>query len=192
MRNSTVGTIKASIDVKRRVCDDDVLLEKIKDCEIKCLESINSGGKIIFCGNGGSFADAQHLSGEFVSRFMFDRKPLASIVLGANSSTITAIGNDYGYDKVFSRELSSVAGPKDVFIPITTSGESSNIVSAVKTANEIGIVTIALTGRSGGQLIDLCDCICVPSDSTPRIQECHILIGHIICEHVEAKKKKKN
>ena len=92
------------------------MLEKIKDCETKCLESLNSGGKIIFCGNGGSFADAQHLSGEFVSRFMFDREPLASIVLGANSSTITAIGNDYGYEKVFSRELNSVAGPQDVFI----------------------------------------------------------------------------
>lgn len=177
--------IQESIEVKKALINDSALLNKIENLALACLGSIRSGGKIIFAGNGGSFADAQHLSAEFTSRFMFDRAPLASLVLGANNSAISAIGNDYGFEQVFARELNAVANSQDIFIPISTSGNSKNIITAVETAKSIGLSTIALTGLSGGSLFDLCDCICVPSDETARIQECHILIGHIICGYVE-------
>jgi D-sedoheptulose 7-phosphate isomerase len=118
---------------------------------------------------------------EFISRFMFDRAPLASLVLGANNSAISAIGNDYGYDQVFARELQGVARPGDVFIPITTSGNSCNILVAVEQARKQGLTTVAFTGEGGGKLAPLCDCLCVPSRETARIQECHIMIGHIVC-----------
>jgi D-sedoheptulose 7-phosphate isomerase len=146
---------------------------------------LQAGGKVIFAGNGGSFADAQHLSAEFISRFMFDRAPLASLVLGANNSAISAIGNDYGYEQVFARELKGMARPADVFIPITTSGNSRNILAAVDEAKRQGLVTLALTGAGGGKLAGLCDFLCVPSRDTARIQECHIMIGHIVCGLVE-------
>jgi D-sedoheptulose 7-phosphate isomerase len=116
---------------------------------------------------------------------MFDRTPLASIVLGANSSAISAIANDYGYEQVFARELEGVAKSGDVFIPITTSGKSRNIVVAVELAKRQGLVTVAFTGEGGGKLPPLCDCLCVPSRETARIQECHIMIGHIVCGLVE-------
>lgn len=147
--------------------------------------ALQGKGKIIFAGNGGSFGDSQHLATEFISRFKMDRNPLPAIALGTNSSLLTAIGNDFGFDQVFSRELKAIAQPKDIFIPISTSGNSENIINAVKVALEIDITTIALTGRKGGKLSDLCQCIKVPSDNTARIQECHILIGHIICGKVE-------
>ena len=151
------------------------------------MKALQAEGKIIFAGNGGSFADAQHLSAEFTSRFLFDRAPLPSLALGTNSSAISAIGNDYGYDNVFSRELRGIAQPQDIFIGISTSGNSRNIVRAVETAQELGIPTALLTGHSGGALATLCDCLCVPSSDTARIQECHILLGHILCELVEQK-----
>jgi D-sedoheptulose 7-phosphate isomerase len=116
---------------------------------------------------------------------MFDRAPLASLVLGANNSAISAIGNDYGYDQVFSRELTGLAQPADVFIPITTSGNSPNIFLATQQANKIGLVTTALTGETGGKLSSICDCLCIPSKNTAQIQECHIMVGHIICGIVE-------
>jgi D-sedoheptulose 7-phosphate isomerase len=141
---------------------------------------------VIFAGNGGSFADAQHLSAEFTSRFLFDRAPLPSLALGTNNSAISAIGNDYGYEQVFARELQAIAKPGDVFIPITTSGNSSNVLAAVEIAQTLGISTVGWTGQSGGRLKQLCECICIPSAETARIQECHILIGHILCGLVEA------
>lgn len=179
--------INASIAVKQRVLADVTLLEKVADLANDCLAALRGGGKVIFAGNGGSFADAQHLSGEFTSRFMFERAPLASVALGTNNSAISAIGNDYGYEQVFSRELQGIGGRDDVFIAISTSGNSVNIRTAVKMANDLGIKTVALTGSSGGRLKEMCECICVPSQETPRIQECHILIGHILCGLVEAK-----
>ena len=126
--------IESSIAVKQKLLDDAAFASSIENLSVKCLNSLRNGGKIIFCGNGGSFADAQHLSAEFTSRFLFDRAPLASIVLGANNSAISAIGNDYGYDQVFAREFSGVAKKDDLFIPITTSGVSQNIIAAVETA----------------------------------------------------------
>jgi D-sedoheptulose 7-phosphate isomerase len=185
-----LSTIRAefatSIAVKQDVLDDEVLLGQIETLALQCLAALRAGGKIIFAGNGGSFADAQHLSAEFVSRFKFDRSPLASIALGTNNSVISAIGNDYGYDQVFSRELEAVAKVGDVFIGISTSGNSMNIFAAVEKAVALGINVTCLTGRSGGMLNSKCNCLHIPSDETARIQECHITIGHIICGLVEA------
>ncbi len=177
--------IVASIAVKQALLADEKLIGQIKKLAADCVQSLKSGGKVIFAGNGGSFADAQHLSAEFVSRFVFDRAPLASLVLGANNSAISAIGNDYGYEQVFARELEGVARPDDVFIPITTSGNSRNILVAVEQARKQGLITVAFTGEDGGKLAPLCDCLCIPSRETARIQECHIMIGHIICGLVE-------
>ena len=177
--------IVASIAVKQALLADEKLIGQIEKIVADCVQCLQSGGKVIFAGNGGSFADAQHLSAEFISRFMFDRAPLASLVLGANNSAISAIGNDYGYEKVFARELEGVARSGDVFIPITTSGNSRNILVAVEQARKQGVTTVALTGEGGGKLAGLCDCLCVPSRETARIQECHIMIGHIVCGLVE-------
>ena len=178
--------IEASIKVKQTLLADSVLLGELQQLAENCLTSLKAGGKIIFAGNGGSFADAQHLSAEFTSRFLFDRAPLASIVLAANNSGISAIGNDYGYEFVFARELEALARPEDVFIAISTSGNSTNILEAVKVAKARGINTVAFTGASGGKLREMCECIRIPSSETARIQECHILIGHVVCALVES------
>ena len=177
--------IAASIAVKQAVLADEKLIDQIEKLAASCVRCLQSGGKVIFAGNGGSFADAQHLSAEFISRFMFDRAPLASLVLGSNNSAISAIGNDYGYEQVFARELQGVARPGDVFIPITTSGNSRNILIAVEQASKQGLTTVAFTGEGGGKLAVLCECLCVPSRETARIQECHIVVGHIVCGLVE-------
>ena len=177
--------IVASIAVKQAVLGDENLIIQIEILAANCVQCLRSGGKIIFAGNGGSFADAQHLSAEFISRFMFDRAPLASIVLGANNSAISAIGNDYGYEQVFARELTGISKKGDVFIPISTSGNSPNILAAVKQAKQQGLVTVALTGAGSGKLASLCECLCIPSNETARVQECHIMVGHIICGLVE-------
>ena len=177
--------IVASIAVKQAVLGDENLITQIETLAANCVQCLRSGGKIIFAGNGGSFADAQHLSAEFISRFMFDRAPLASIVLGANNSAISAIGNDYGYEQVFARELTGISKKGDVFIPISTSGNSPNILAAVKQAKQLGLVTVALTGAGSGKLASLCECLCIPSNETARVQECHIMVGHIICGLVE-------
>lgn len=183
--------IGASIAVKQSVLSDQKIVDQIEALANLCLQSLRSGGKIIFAGNGGSFADAQHLSAEFTSRFLFDRAPLASLALGTNNSAISAIGNDYGYDKVFARELVGIAKPGDVFIPITTSGNSANVLAAVAAAKEMNLAAVALTGQGGGKLKGLCECICIPSTETARIQECHIMVGHILCGLVEAEYFKK-
>lgn len=173
--------IAASIAVKREILTDEKLINQIHNLALQCVQCLKGGGKIIFAGNGGSFADAQHLSAEFICKFMFDRGPLASIVLGANSSAISAISNDYGYEQVFARELKGLAKDPDLFIPISTSGNSPNILRAAEQAISQGLKPIALTGAGGGKLISLCECLCVPSTSTALIQEAHIMIGHIIC-----------
>lgn len=177
--------IAASIALRQAILANDKLIGQIEKLALDCVQCLHSGGKVIFAGNGGSFADAQHLSAEFISRFMFDRAPLASLVLGANSSAISAIGNDYGYEQVFARELQGVASSGDVFIPITTSGNSCNILVAVEQAKKQGLTTVAFTGEGGGKLATLCDCLFIPSRETARIQECHIMIGHIVCGLVE-------
>lgn len=184
--DSIKGQIQESIDVKTALLDDDLLMKKISDLAETCTAALKVGGKIIFCGNGGSFADAQHLSAEFTSRFLFDRPGLASIALGTNCSAMTAIGNDYGYDNVFSREIEAIANCDDIIVAITTSGNSANILEALKAAKKKGIPSFVFTGSGRGRLEDDADTLNVPSTDTARIQECHILIGHIVCGLVEA------
>ena len=184
-KQSLKNEIKESIEVKSLLCESEPVLNKVIEIALACLDSLKRGGKIIFCGNGGSFADAQHLSAEFTSRFLFNRPALASIALGTNNSGLTAMGNDYGYENIFSRELEALGKPEDILIGITTSGNSPNIIKGVDAAKKIGITTFILTGESGGKLKGLADCVHIPSNDTARIQECHILVGHIICGLVE-------
>lgn len=178
--------IQESIAVKQSLLQDELLLGQLEVLAGECLQCLQAGGKIIFAGNGGSFADAQHLSAEFTSRFLFDRNPLASLALGTNSSAMSAIGNDYGYEHVFARELRGIARPGDVFVGITTSGNSPNILAAIEAAEEMNMRHVAWTGQTGGKLDGVCECLKAPSQMTARIQECHITMGHILCELVEA------
>lgn len=178
--------ITASIKLKTALLEDNVLMSKVVNLADRCVISLNSGGKIIFCGNGGSFADAQHLSAEFTSRFLFDRPGLASIALGTNSSALSAIGNDYGYESVFAREIESIGKHTDMLIAITTSGNSVNILKALEAAKEVSVPAVVLTGAGRGMLDDATETLNIPSTDTAKIQECHIMIGHIICGMVEA------
>jgi D-sedoheptulose 7-phosphate isomerase len=149
-------------------------------------ELMAAGGGLLVCGNGGSAADAQHIAAELTGRFFRDRRPLRALPLHGNTSSLTAIGNDYGYEEVFAREVDAHGRAGDVLLAISTSGNSPNILRAIETAREKSMKVVGLTGESGGKMRDLCDvCLCVPSASTPRIQECHILIGHTICELLE-------
>jgi len=177
--------IQASIDAKTALLADNALMQQVFELADQCTVALRAGGKIIFCGNGGSFADAQHLSAEFTSRFLFDRPGLPSLALGTNSSAMTAIGNDYGYENVFAREIQAIATPVDVIIAITTSGNSVNILKALEAAKVANVPAIVLTGAGRGRLDDATKTLNVPSTDTARIQECHILIGHIICGIVE-------
>lgn len=148
--------------------------------------SLAAGGQLLIAGNGGSAADAQHIAAELTGRFLRERQPFRALALHVNTSALTAIGNDYGYEHVFARELSAHARPGDVFLAITTSGNSRNILCAIEAARKSKAVVIGLTGESGGQMRAACDlCLCVPSKSTARIQEMHITIGHAICELLE-------
>jgi len=176
--------IERSIEVHSRLMGS--CLEQLSTAADALVSAYCSGHKAIFFGNGGSAADAQHLAAEFVGRYLRERKPLPALALNANSSAVTAIGNDYGYDQVFARQLEALAAPGDVAIGISTSGSSVNVVEGVVQARKLGLFTIALTGISGGRLHDLVDVlIAVPSNETPRIQECHILLGHALCDAVE-------
>jgi D-sedoheptulose 7-phosphate isomerase len=150
--------------------------------------SLAAGGQLFTAGNGGSAADAQHIAAELTGRFLRDRRPIPAMALHANSSALTAIGNDYGYEQVFARELSAHARPGDVLLALSTSGNSTNILRAIEAAHQINVAAIGLTGESGGQMRAACDlCLCVPSRSTPRIQEMHIMIYHAICELLDEK-----
>ena len=175
--------IEASIATKQSLLSSpDVVMTVAKVSEI-LVNALKQGNKALLFGNGGSAADAQHIAAELVGRFAFDRPALPALALSANTSCVTAIGNDYGFDQVFSRQLEALARPGDIAIGISTSGNSANVLRAVSTARKMRLHTIALTGRTGGNLRKTVDhCICVPSNDTPRIQECHTLIGHIISE----------
>jgi D-sedoheptulose 7-phosphate isomerase len=185
MLNEIRNEIKESIETKNKVLNDPNILSIVKLIVEKSIESLKNGGKIIFCGNGGSFGDSQHLAAEFISRLRFDRSPLASIALGTNNSNLSAIGNDYGYEQVFTREILALGKKEDLFIPISTSGNSPNVIEAIKAAKSLGIQVFGLSGGNGGKMIDLCDCLIVPSNKTEKIQEVHIMIGHIFCGLVE-------
>ena len=152
-----------------------------------CIAALRQGKKILCAGNGGSAADAQHLAGELVSRFNYDRPGLPAFSLSTDTSVLTAIGNDYGYEYLFARQLGAVGNAGDVFIGISTSGRSPNIIKALQVARAKGLLTVGLTGRGGGLMPELCDhCLRVPSDLTPRIQEGHIAMGHSICQLIES------
>jgi D-sedoheptulose 7-phosphate isomerase len=187
MKELIINEIEKSIEVKTAVLNDNIIIEKLSSLVNDCIQSLNSGGKIIFCGNGGSFADSQHLAAEFISRLRFDRAPLSSIALGTNSSNMSAIGNDYGYDQVFKREILALGNSNDIFIPISTSGNSGNIIEAINSAKMKNIRTVAFTGGTGGKMSNICECIIVPSSSTEKIQEVHIMLGHILCFLIEEK-----
>jgi D-sedoheptulose 7-phosphate isomerase len=184
MENKIKDILKQSIAVKEKVIASSV--NNIRTIVDVCIKSLKDGGKIIFCGNGGSAADSQHLAAELVVRFKKNRKSLPALALTTNTSMLTAIGNDFGFDSIFSRQLESMAHKNDVLLAISTSGKSANIIQAVKKAKEIGIKTIAFTGENGKEFAKSCDfSFIAPSSDTARIQEAHVCVGHIICDLVE-------
>jgi|ERR1700757_5127449 len=182
------NSIGASIAVQQNLLRDSALVSSIAGVSEILLKALKSGNKLLLFGNGGSAADAQHIAAEFVGRFAFDRPALPALALSVNTSCLTSIGNDYGFEQVFSRQLEALARPGDVAIGFSTSGNSPNVLNGISTAKKIGLHTIAFTGTPGGKLkqaADLDHCLCAPSGETSRIQECHILIGHIVSELVE-------
>jgi D-sedoheptulose 7-phosphate isomerase len=180
--------IKASIEVKQQVLQNEELLQTIADVTDQIVEALQKGNRIYFCGNGGSAADAQHLAAEFSGRFYTDRKALPAEALHCNTSYLTAVANDYSYDVVYARLIEGIGNAGDVLVGLSTSGNSANIVKAFDVARQQGIVTVGFTGATGGAMKESSDyLINVPSKDTPRIQESHIMIGHIICQMVEEK-----
>ena len=178
--------IRSSLAVKKSLLSDKKLLRTIGDVANAIIDAFNDDKKLLLCGNGGSAADAQHLAAELAGKFYLERKPLFAEALHVNTSFLTAVSNDYSYDEVYSRSVEAKGRPGDVLIGLSTSGNSKNIIKAFRTARKIGIKTVGMTGKSGGKIKGLSDyLINVHSSDTPRIQECHILIGHIICEIVE-------
>ncbi len=180
-----------SIEVKYQLANSD-LLKIIEQIAITIVTTFQNGGKILLFGNGGSAADAQHIAGELVGRFMKERKGLPAIALTTNSSIVTAVANDYGYEKVFVRQIEALGSPGDMAIGISTSGNAENVNQAISYAKKSGMKTVGFTGGTGGNLAKLVDtCLIIPSKSTPRIQETHITVGHILCEVVEEELEKK-
>jgi D-sedoheptulose 7-phosphate isomerase len=178
--------IQRSIEVKQALLSDAAFHDLVAQAAMQIVSALRTGGKVLFFGNGGSAADAQHLAAEFTGRYLKERKALPALALHANSSAVTAIGNDYGFDLVFARQMEALGKEGDVAVGISTSGNSRNVLRALEVAKSKSIYTVALTGASGGEMKAVADCtIRIPSEETPRIQECHILTGHIICEIAE-------
>ena len=185
-RDLVRNRIQSSIDLKKKLLADASFHDLVAQVAMEIVTSLKAGGKVFFFGNGGSAADAQHLTAEFTGRYLKERRALPALALSVNSSSVTAIGNDYGFDLVFARQLDALGKAGDVAVGITTSGNSPNVVRAFEVAKSKSIVTVALTGESGGVVKNMADyAIRIPSEETPRIQECHILSGHMICEIVE-------
>lgn len=181
------SVISQSIETKQAVLEDQQLLQTIQEVVDACIRTFQQKGKVLFCGNGGSAADAQHIAAEFSGRFYIDREPLFAEALHVNTSFLTAVANDYNYDEIYARMVRAAGRPGDILFAMSTSGNSSNILRAVEDANKLEMITIGMTGQTGGKLKGQCTyLINVPSTVTPRIQECHMLIGHLICEIVEA------
>lgn len=180
--------INSSIEVKQELLRDEVIQKKVSDIIEVISQAFINGNKVLFCGNGGSAADAQHLAAEFSGRFYKDRKALPAEALHCNSSYLTAVANDYSYDVIYSRLIEGCGVKGDVLIGFSTSGSSVNIVKAIETANQLGMITIGFTGAGGGKMREISNYLLnVPSTDTPRIQESHIMLGHIICQLVEEK-----
>lgn len=186
MSEKIKSVITESIAVKQRILQDKMLIATIEQVAKICVEALRADKKILFCGNGGSAADAQHLAAEFSGRFYKDRDPLFAEALHVNTSYLTAVANDYSYDQIYSRLIKAKGRTGDVLIGISTSGNSGNIVKAFEQAKVQGMITVGMTGETGGKMKDLSDYLLnMPSTDTPRIQEAHITVGHIICELVE-------
>src|SRR5687768_5471245 len=180
--------IQASIDVKKAVLENETLLQTIESIVSSIVRAFQKGNRVYFCGNGGSAADAQHLAAEFSGRFYTDRKALPAEALHCNTSYLTAVANDYSFDEIYSRLIDGIGMQGDVLVGLSTSGNSANILKAFETARKKEMITIGLTGKTGGKMKELCHhLINIPSTDTPRIQESHIMVGHIICQLVEAK-----
>lgn len=186
MKQYIYHQIADSAATKQAILESEPLLDMIEMVAKECVAVYRNGKKTMLAGNGGSAADAQHIAAELVGRYGFDRPSIPSLALTTDTSNLTAIGNDYGYDKVFSRQVEGMSQAGDLFIGISTSGNSQNIVNAFESAKERGVTTVALVGRDGGKMAAMADfAIIIPSNSTPRIQESHILIGHILCDIIE-------
>ncbi len=186
MINEIASQLAESQRVVTLMQDDAALLSQVQEAANAITNAMRKGNKLLLAGNGGSAADAQHIAGEFVSRFAFDRPGLPAVALTTDTSILTAIGNDYGYEKLFARQVQALGQPGDVFMCYSTSGSSKNILLALEQAKSMGLTCIGLTGNKGGPMHDLCDhVLAVPSGSTPKIQEGHLILGHIICGIVE-------
>lgn len=186
MLSSIQHHIRQSLDTKQLVLQDQSLLQGLQRTVELCIKGLRDGNKILFAGNGGSAADAQHFAAELVGRYAFDRPGLPAVALTTDTSALTAIGNDYGYEDIFSRQVQALGVEGDVFIGISTSGNSANIIKALREARRSGLMTIGLTGRDGGQMKALCDeCLIIPAQNTGAIQECHLMFGHILCDLIE-------
>jgi len=186
MKDIIIKDIKESARIKDSMLNDTKIIEDIEKMTNLCIRAFSQGHKILICGNGGSAGDAQHFSTELLSKFVLDRKAIPAIALTTNTSVMTAIGNDHDFNTIFSRQIEALGEKGDIFFGISTSGNSKNVIEAVKVAREKGLVAISLTGKSGGLLKDYSDiCIRIDSDNTPRIQEAQVLVIHILCEIVE-------
>lgn len=178
--------IQESIDIKQALLQDEKLLQSIEEITTELTQVFKSDGKALFCGNGGSASDAQHLAAEFSGRFYLEREPLFAEALHVNTSFLTAVSNDYGYEEAYARMVRAAGRRGDMLFALSTSGNSPNIIRAIEDARKIGMKIVGMTGQSGGKMKDKCDWLLnVPSTNTPRIQEAHILMGHIVCEMVE-------
>jgi D-sedoheptulose 7-phosphate isomerase len=187
MTDKIKSIISSSVQTKTQILNDDAFIKKIEDAVDVIVNAFKKGNKVLFCGNGGSAADAQHLAAEFSGRFYLNRKALPSEALHCNASYLTAVANDYSYDVIYARLVEGICFEGDVLVGLSTSGNSANIINAFQVAREKKVITMGFTGETGGKLKDISDLLLnVPSTDTPRIQESHIMIGHIICELVEA------
>jgi D-sedoheptulose 7-phosphate isomerase len=188
MKNEIIEIFRKSIDLKSQIIIDDLILKNIEKSVDLIVNCYKNQGKVLFCGNGGSAADSQHLAAELSGRFYFDREPLYAEALHVNTSYVTAVANDYSYDDIYSRYISGSGRKGDILIGLSTSGKSKNVIKAFQKANELDMTCIGLTGLFSDDFSKSCEVtISIPSSDTPRIQECHLLIGHIICQKVEEK-----
>ena len=188
MHDQIKSIISSSIQTKQQILEDNTIIDTLFNCSNVITKAFQDGKKVLFCGNGGSAADAQHLAAEFSGRFYTDRDALPAEALHCNTSYLTAVANDYSYDVVYARMIKGIGNPGDILVGLSTSGNSKNIIEAFKTAKLKGMITIGLTGSTGGMMKEISDYLLnVPSTDTPRIQESHILLGHIICQLVEEK-----
>ncbi len=178
--------LKESIELKQELLSDSSILQTVQDISTVIVEAYRKKAKVLFCGNGGSAADAQHLAAEFSGRYYYDRPPLFAEALHVNTSYLTAVANDYSYDQIYSRLIKAMGQEGDILFGLSTSGNSKNVIQGIQQAKELGMITIGFTGLGGGAMKNSCDYLIeIPSTNTPRIQECHMLIGHSICEFVE-------